>query len=412
MAVFKVTYTGKDGKPRQSGNFYVEFRDHADVVRRVPGFKGKRETETLEDRLTSLVNHKRNNELPGRDLAKWIESVDDKQRARLVKFGLLHERRQQVGRKLADHLAEFKAKKIEKSVSENQARLVVYRAQRVFEEAGFQRLSDITRDKVETAAAKLRERDGMSAQTFNFHLAACKQFTSWCVEYERMQADPLAVSLNKLGGMNVKTDRRHERRALSADDVHKLLEAAKAGPDRYGMTGPARALLYRVALETGLRANELRTLKVSKLDLDSDTPCLVVAANLSKNRKEANQPLRASTAAMLKEHIRDRLPASTVFTMPPKWDVVKMLRADLSDADVLYRDDKGGVADFHALRHTFITNLAEGGVHPKIAQTLARHSSITLTMDRYTHPRRDDERAALDTLPDLDAKPSRQKRGA
>jgi hypothetical protein len=59
------------------------------------------------------------------------------------------------------------------------------------------------------------------------------------------------------------------------------------------------------------------------------------------------------------------------------------------------------VADFHALRHTFISNLAGGGVHPKTAQRLARHSTITLTMDRYTHLRRDDLAAALDVLPNL-----------
>jgi len=49
------------------------------------------------------------------------------------------------------------------------------------------------------------------------------------------------------------------------------------------------------------------------------------------------------------------------------------------------RDDAGRVADFHSLRHTFITNLANSGVHPKTTQTLARHGSISLTMDNYTH---------------------------
>ena len=54
-------------------------------------------------------------------------------------------------------------------------------------------------------------------------------------------------------------------------------------------------------------------------------------------------------------------------------------RAKREGSSVLsYRDDSGRFADFHALRHTFITNLATGGVHPKTAQTLARHSAITL----------------------------------
>jgi hypothetical protein len=66
-----------------------------------------------------------------------------------------------------------------------------------------------------------------------------------------------------------------------------------------------------------------------------------------------------------------------------------------------YRDDAGRVVDFHAFRHTFISNLAAGGVHPKTAQRLARHSTISLTMDRYTHQYGGELSAALSVLPDL-----------
>ncbi len=58
------------------------------------------------------------------------------------------------------------------------------------------------------------------------------------------------------------------------------------------------------------------------------------------------------------------------------------------------------VVDFHGLRHTFITSLANGGVHPKTAQILARHSDINMTMSRYTHSLRGAEAAALSSLPD------------
>jgi hypothetical protein len=42
-----------------------------------------------------------------------------------------------------------------------------------------------------------------------------------------------------------------------------------------------------------------------------------------------------------------------------------------------------------------------GGVNPKIAQTLACHSVITLMMDRYTHLYQGNLSAALNALPDL-----------
>lgn len=57
--------------------------------------------------------------------------------------------------------------------------------------------------------------------------------------------------------------------------------------------------------------------------------------------------------------------------------------------------------DFHALRHQFISNLARGRVHVKEAQQLARHSTITLTMDCYTHLGIVDLTSALDALPAL-----------
>ena len=85
-------------------------------------------------------------------------------------------------------------------------------------------------------------------------------------------------------------------------------------------------------------------------------------------------------------------------------NTARMLRSDLKRAGIPYHDDKGRVADFHALRHTFITQLARSGVHPAKAKALARHSTITLTMDVYSHVETDELRGALDMLPaDLNA---------
>ena len=52
-------------------------------------------------------------------------------------------------------------------------------------------------------------------------------------------------------------------------------------------------------------------------------------------------------------------------------------------------------------RHSFISNLARAGVTPKVAQDLARHSDINLTMSRYTHTVVEDRARAVATLPSL-----------
>ena len=92
----------------------------------------------------------------------------------------------------------------------------------------------------------------------------------------------------------------------------------------------------------------------------------------------------------------------------PRQRAVK-LRNDLDAAGITYVTD-AGIADFHSLRHTFITNLVAGGVHPKVAQQLARHSSITLTMDRYSHLGLIDMTAGLAALPTIVAPDSQTMR--
>ncbi len=47
----------------------------------------------------------------------------------------------------------------------------------------------------------------------------------------------------------------------------------------------------------------------------------------------------------------------------------------------------------------FITNLQRAGISLKMAQTLARHSDIQLTLGVYTHVELHDQTAAIESLP-------------
>ena len=55
-------------------------------------------------------------------------------------------------------------------------------------------------------------------------------------------------------------------------------------------------------------------------------------------------------------------------------------------------------ADFHSMRHLFITSLERAGIRPKMAQILARHSDIRLTLGVYTHVELHDQTAAIGAL--------------
>jgi hypothetical protein len=200
------------------------------------------------------------------------------------------------------------------------------------------------------------------------------------------------------------------------------LDATEKAEARAGVTGAERAMVYRLALSTGLRVNEIRTLRRSSFNLNSDHPAVTVAAAYAKNRRETVQPLPAELVPLLKDHLSDKLPSAAAFDMLKPNMVARVLKADLSAARqawltesttaearaerqkttfLCYRNEARQVADFHAFRHTFITNLVNGGVHPKMAQALARHQSIALTMERYSHVHRGELSKALSVLPPL-----------
>jgi integrase len=74
-----------------------------------------------------------------------------------------------------------------------------------------------------------------------------------------------------------------------------------------------------------------------------------------------------------------------------------MLQIDLEEAGIVARDDHQ-IVDFHALRTTFITGLARAGVAPALAQKLARHSDINLTLNAYTRLQMNDLAGAVGRL--------------
>ena len=77
-------------------------------------------------------------------------------------------------------------------------------------------------------------------------------------------------------------------------------------------------------------------------------------------------------------------------------------RAEREQSDFLRHTDAAGrVADFHGLRHAYISAIVAGGASIRTAQELARHSTPVLTIGRYSHARLHDIQGALEALPDL-----------
>jgi len=195
-------------------------------------------------------------------------------------------------------------------------------------------------------------------------------------------------------------------------------------------------MLYLLAAWTGYRKGEIGSLTSASFDLTSDPAIVTVAAGYSKRRRRDQQVLHPYVAAKLIDWLAAKSAESETILFPisrrsgsSERDTAKMMERDLERAraqwlsefpdseqakhaksDYLcYKDREGRFADFHANRHTFITNLARAGVSPKTAQELARHSDIRLTLGLYTHTNLDDRAAAVRRLPSPQSKPARKE---
>ena len=429
MRVFRPTRKDRAGKSQPYAKWYVEFRDHLETIRRLPGFTDKRQTEALGRNVEKLVASKANGGAPDKSLAEWLESMPLRIRKKLADVGLLDRERMAAGKPLTEHLDDFEKSLLAKGNTEKHARLVANRTRKLMTGCRFSQWSEISASRVEQYLADLRDgEEDVSRQTSNFYLAAAKQFCKWMMRDKRASTSPL----DHLRGLNVKTDRRHDRRALVLEELRWLLDVTAAGPERRGVSGYERYITYRLAVETGLRASEIRSLKRSSFDFRTTPATVTVEAGYSKRRREDVLPLRNDTAELLKAHLASKMPEATALRITDSDKTATVIRADLADARtqwletapgdaqraemeqssfLLYRDDAGLVADFHALRHTFITNLANSGVHPKTAQQLARHSTIDLTMNRYTHSLLEDLGEAVAGLPELNT-PAREAAAA
>jgi integrase len=258
-------------------------------------------------------------------------------------------------------------------------------------------IGDLEASRIVKTLAEWRQRKAkpLAIETSNHYVVAIKSLTRWLWRERKTPDDPLA-GLQK---MNADTDRRRVRRALTPAELENLLLVTQQSPrtyrgDDWNLTGTDRAMLYRVAAFTGLRAQELASLTKASFDLAAMT--WTVHAAVAKNRKSTTLPLSPALA----EHLRPWLASlkrETLFggSWAKRRRAGKILKRDLKRAGIEYRDASGRVVDFHGLRYTFITTLAKAGVHPAKAQRLARHSTITLTMDVYTALDLDDLREAV-----------------
>ena len=323
----------------------------------------------------------------------WYRLKEAKKEVEDERLGIRDPRQKNHRKPLTEHLDDFKKALEDEEVSAEQVKLVTGRVRRILEGCKFSFPPDLCPLALRSYLARLRK-DGLSEQTAMHYIRAIKQLTLFLVKHKRLQENPFTeVKVKK------EVEKRHPRRALSIVELNKLLDTTYyLGPFR-GLSGPDRAILYLTAVQTGFRASELSSLVVGDLNLDQDPAFVVLDGRRTKNGKEAKIPLSPTFVSTLRSWLEGKPKTATLW--PGNWARYKeagvMLQHDLKAAGIPY-EVNGRFADFHALRKTFVTNLARSGVMPKVAQALARHSDINLTLGVYTDLDMDELHEAIGRL--------------
>lgn len=339
MRIYKPTYKGTTGEVREVKKFWIETTDHLEKIRRFAGFTDRKQTAKLGEKIEKLVVHRKNNEPPDRALSEWIERIPAQLRNQLVKIGILTPDRANIGKALSENIDDYRKSLEARNRSRQYINETISAVKRIAADCGFNYWTDISAVKIEAYLKRLRDEkeEGIGCRRSNAYLTAIKMFAAWMVQEGRASESPI----RHLRGLNVKSDPRHQRRGLEPDKIRLLLETTKAQPTRFGLSGYERALLYRLAIETGFRRSELQSLKVSSFDFENCS--VTVSAAYSKNKKESTLPLRPDAAMELKQCFAGKSPTAQAFNVPDK--TAKMFRADLKAAGIPYVDESGRYAE-------------------------------------------------------------------
>lgn len=199
--------------------------------------------------------------------------------------------------------------------------------------------------------------------------------------------------------------KKKEIRVLDMKEQKLFLEAAESSP-YYD--------LYRVALNTGMRAGELRALEWSDIDFrnkmihvngtlkyqkgkgyykdlpktktsNRDIPMLDIVYTIFKEQKRQQSKRRLAVGEKWQPMVGlEKLVFTNEFGQPASHDA---LNHDMKKIE-RYINEEGTEFNHitpHTLRHTFATRGLENGIPPKVMQEFLGHTSITMTLDIYSH---------------------------
>ncbi len=213
---------------------------------------------------------------------------------------------------------------------------------------------------------------------------------------------------------------KQTRRVLSREEQQLLLEH---------LAGKEIGLLVTVALATGMRCGELIGLTWENIDFAKNE--IHVQEILKRDRggdfyKDSPKTSKSRRTIPLLPQISKKLKQYKLYQeYRRKTGQLPLERTDLGNL-VFLRDNGAPYSDLyfcrqlkkavdelheagipfqpvtpHCLRHTFATRALENGISAKVVQELLGHSTITLTLDLYTHVMQDTKNEEIQKMSNL-----------
>jgi integrase len=277
--------------------------------------------------------------------------------------------------------------------STSNLRIEKYNVDHLLKHFGGLLLADISGDDVARYQAA-RKKQGASPRTINMEVGTLRAILRKHRQWTNIQPDVRMLKVRQETG-----------RALSGDEQHRLLLAARRSRSR--SLYPAILL----SLHTGLRNAELRLLRWRQVDLLEGQ--ITVGKSKTAGGEGRGIPLSQTALQCIKEwrsQFPDAQPAHYVFPSERYgFDGEKGHiegRAKAYDIDVtkpiaswktswtLVRSEAKVDCRWHDLRHSFVSTLAESQASDATIMALAGHLSRKM-MERYSHTRNEAKRAAI-----------------
>lgn len=290
------------------------------------------------------------------------------------------------GKPLVEYIEEYVASMVARELKPETIRKIGPMLRRLCDECGWTRLSDLSTSDYESWRGAV----DLSAKSKNHHLHAASAFSNWLITNRSLERNPF----KGIHPARVEGNERRPRRALSVDEIRRLIE---------NCPNPKRRMIYQLAAGTGSRESEMSGLRWADLDLNATNPTITYRTGNTKTKKAERNPIPHWLAESLTDYKpANALPSDRVFS---QWMGRHTFDQDLERAQIAKLDGNGETACLYSFRHAFNQTMQEADIPFRHAQRFMRHKDPKHTANTYLDCDGLDLRGSIDKMPAIGSSP-------